>query len=351
MKIVGQRGESDLATVYIGELSGGELIEFVESVQPPIPQSDKWVLIVSTLKGCPVNCPICDAGTSYAGKLSFGEIIGQIDYMVRKRYSDGKVPVSKFKIQFARMGDPAFNPAVLDVLQELPFVYDAPGLLPSISTIAPRGCDDFWEKLTDIKNRLYPGADFVAKNDDFVKFAGSILDLAIAEKPADLEALKALSLDGKVLADVINERSGTIGEKLELAYFDFIKAETVQAYNHFGNNLATLVGFSKADVDEQVAKDVAMQIAAMAPVAVDRDDVPAEVIEQERKIGREKALLEGKPENIVDRIADGMVNKFLKEATLLNQDFTKDSKKTIAQYLKESDKDLKVTGFKRFSVK
>jgi 23S rRNA (adenine2503-C2)-methyltransferase len=116
VKIVGQRGESDLATVYIGELSGGELIEFVESVQPPIPQSEKWVLIVSTLKGCPVNCPICDAGTSYAGKLSFGEIIGQIDYMVRKRYSDGKIPVSKFKIQFARMGDPVFNPAVLNRL-------------------------------------------------------------------------------------------------------------------------------------------------------------------------------------------------------------------------------------------
>ncbi len=160
MKIVGQRGESDLATVYIGELSDGELIEFVESVQPPVPQSEKWVLIVSTLKGCPVNCPICDAGTSYAGKLSFGEIIGQIDYMVRKRYTNGKVPVSKFKIQFARMGDPAFNPAVLDVLQELPFVYDAPGLLPSISTIAPRGCDDFWDKLTYVKNRLYGNGRF-----------------------------------------------------------------------------------------------------------------------------------------------------------------------------------------------
>jgi len=160
VKIAGHRGESDLATVYIGELEDGEFIEFVESVQPPIPQNKKWVLIVSTLKGCPVNCPICDAGTSYAGKLSFEEIIGQIDYMVRKRYSDGKVPVLKFKIQFARMGDPAFNPAVLDVLRELPCVYDAPGLLPSISTIAPRGCDDFWDKLTDVKNRLYPDGRF-----------------------------------------------------------------------------------------------------------------------------------------------------------------------------------------------
>jgi elongation factor Ts len=193
--------------------------------------------------------------------------------------------------------------------------------------------------------------DFVAKNEDFVKFAGSILDLAIAKKPADLEALKALTLEGKVLADLITEKSGTIGEKLELAYFDFIQAEKVQAYNHIGNNLATIVGFNKADVTEQVAKDVAMQIAAMAPVAVDESGVPAEVIEQERRIGREKALQEGKPAKIVDRIADGMVNKFLKESTLMSQEFTKDSKKTVAQYLKEADKDLKVTGFKRFSVK
>jgi elongation factor Ts len=193
--------------------------------------------------------------------------------------------------------------------------------------------------------------DFVAKNEDFVKFAGSILDLAIAKKPADLEALKALPMEGKPLADLVTEKSGTIGEKLELSYFDFIQADKVQAYNHIGNNLATLVGFNKANVAEQVAKDVAMQIAAMAPVAVDENGVPAEVIEQERRIGREKALQEGKPENIVDRIAEGMVTKFLKESTLLSQEFTKDSKKTVAQYLKEADKDLKVTGFKRFSVK
>jgi elongation factor Ts len=193
--------------------------------------------------------------------------------------------------------------------------------------------------------------DFVAKNSDYVKFASSILDLAIAEKPADLEALKALSMNGKVLEDVITTQSGTIGEKLELAYFGSIEAEKVQAYNHIGNNLATLVGFNKADVQEQVAKDVAMQIAAMAPVAIDEDAVPAEVIAKEKEIGRAKALEEGKPENIVDRIADGMVKKFLKENTLLNQEFTKDNKKTVGQYLKEADKDLKVTGFLRFSVK
>jgi len=193
--------------------------------------------------------------------------------------------------------------------------------------------------------------DFVAKNEDYVKFAASLLDLAVANKPANLEALLALTVDGKALSEVVTDKSGTIGEKLELAYFDFIEAEKVQAYNHFGNNLATLVGFNKADVAEQVAKDVAMQIAAMSPVAVAESDVSEEIIAQERKIGREKALLEGKPENIVDRIADGMVKKFLKENTLLNQEFTKDSKKTVEQYIKEADKDLEVTGFKRFAVK
>jgi elongation factor Ts len=193
--------------------------------------------------------------------------------------------------------------------------------------------------------------DFVAKNEKFVKFTTSILDLAIAEKPADLEALKALTMNGKVLADVITEESGTIGEKLELSYFASIQAEKVQPYNHIGNNLATLVGFNKAGVAEQVAKDVAMQIAAMAPVAVDEDGVSAETIAKEKEIGRAKALEEGKPENIVDRIADGMVKKFLKENTLLNQEFTKDNKKTVGQYIKEADKDLEVTGFLRFSVK
>jgi len=193
--------------------------------------------------------------------------------------------------------------------------------------------------------------DFVAKNENFVKFSTSILDLALAEKPADLEALKALPMEEKTVAELIVEQSGTIGEKLELGYYDHITAEKVQAYNHMGNNLATLVGFNKAEVDEQVAKDVAMQIAAMSPVAVDENDVPAEVIAKEKEIGRAKALQEGKPENIVDRIAEGMVKKFFKENTLLNQEFTKDSKKTVGQYISEADKDLKVTGFKRFSVK
>ena len=193
--------------------------------------------------------------------------------------------------------------------------------------------------------------DFVAKNENFIAFATSILDLALAEKPADLQALKALTLDGKTIDEKVTEQTGVIGEKLELAYYDYVEAEKVVAYNHMGNNLATLVGFNKKDVDEQAAKDVAMQVAAMSPVAIDKDDVPAEAIEKEKALGREKALAEGKPENIVDRIAEGMVNKFVKDNTQLNQEFTKDNKKTVKQYLQESDKELTVTAFKRYSVK
>lgn len=192
--------------------------------------------------------------------------------------------------------------------------------------------------------------DFVAKNDDFVKFAQSILDKAIAEKPADLEALKALQMDGKTIEERVTEQSGVIGEKLELAFFDKLEADYVKEYNHAGNNLATLVGFSKK-VDEQVAKDVAMQIAAMSPVAVGADDVPAETIENEKRIGRDKAIAEGKPENIVDKIAEGMVKKFLKENTLLSQEFTKDSKLTVEEYIKKADPEANVTGFIRFAIK
>ncbi|MBN1131785.1 MAG: elongation factor Ts [Bacteroidales bacterium] len=193
--------------------------------------------------------------------------------------------------------------------------------------------------------------DFVAKNENFVAFAKSILDRALEERPRTLDDLRKLKLEDKSVEEKIIEQTGIIGEKLELTYYDYIESAKVIEYNHFGNNLATLVGFNKADVDNQVAKDVAMQVAAMSPVSIDKDDVPEEIIRKEREIGREKALQEGKPESIVDRIAEGMVQKFLKESTLLNQDFTKDSKKTIAQYLKEADKELKVTGFKRFSIK
>ncbi|MFC2079531.1 radical SAM protein [Candidatus Bipolaricaulota bacterium] len=160
MRIVESTGRDDVAMVYVADIGQGRLIEFVESLQPPIPPEEKWVLIVSVLLGCPIGCPICDAGGHYSGKLSKDEIIGQIDYLIRKRFPSGEVPVEKFKIQFARMGEPALNSAVLDVLEALPAKYHVPGLLPSISTIAPRGTDPFFERLLAIKNDHYGGGRF-----------------------------------------------------------------------------------------------------------------------------------------------------------------------------------------------
>lgn len=155
MKVVAKAGREDIAMVYIAEMRGGKFIEFVESLQPPLHREKKWVLIISTLFGCPVGCRFCDAGVDYHGKLSKDEIISQIDYLVTKRFPNRKVPVEKFKIQFARMGEPSFNQSVLDVLNSLPDFYDASGLMPCISTIAPKGVDRFFERLLEIKKKHY----------------------------------------------------------------------------------------------------------------------------------------------------------------------------------------------------
>ncbi len=149
MRVLARTGNDDIATVSIIETAPERMIECVESVQPPLSREEKWVLIVSTLHGCPVGCSFCDAGNEYHGRLSAEEILFQIDHLVRRRYPDGAVPAKKFKIQFARMGEPAFNPAVLDVLEELPNRYRAPGLAPSLSTVAPHGTDRFFDRLLD----------------------------------------------------------------------------------------------------------------------------------------------------------------------------------------------------------
>lgn len=192
--------------------------------------------------------------------------------------------------------------------------------------------------------------DFVAKNADFIALANKILDLAIAQSPASLDELKSLTLEGGKVGDKVVEYIGIIGEKLDLSYFDKVEADHVQAYIHPGNKLAVLAGFNKAGVDIQVYKDVAMQIAAMNPVALDKESVPQRVIDQELEIGREQARRDGKPEEMIDKIAQGKLTKFYKESTLLNQDFIKDNKMTIKQYLQSAAKDLTVTDFKRYSL-
>jgi 23S rRNA (adenine2503-C2)-methyltransferase len=162
MKILDVFGKEELAKVYVASMrdDSNHLVEFVESTQPPIPQNEKWVLIVSSLFGCPVKCKMCDAGGKFLGKLEADEIIQQIDYMVKKRYPDKKVPVPKFKVQFARMGEPSMNLNVIKALSRLPQIYDAPGLLPSLSTVAPKSGKAFFEKLIDVKNEYYPHGRF-----------------------------------------------------------------------------------------------------------------------------------------------------------------------------------------------
>lgn len=161
MKIVAQAGREDIAIVYIARMDSqngreqGRLIEFVESVQPPLPRDEKWVLIISTLYGCPVGCSFCDAGNYFQGKLTKEDLLSQIDFLIQNRFGKREVPVKKFKIQFSRIGEPAFNENILDVLSLLPSLYDAPGLIPSISTIAPKGGEDFFEKLLEIKKNIY----------------------------------------------------------------------------------------------------------------------------------------------------------------------------------------------------
>ncbi len=157
MRILDQTGDDALATVFVAELPSGARVEMVESLQPPRPRSEKWVLIVSTLDGCPVRCSFCDAGGQYGGKLSAAEILAQVDFLVRRRHPDGAVPSRMLKVQLARMGEPALNPAVLDAL---PSRVQAPGLLPSLSTVAPASCHAFFERLIEVKDRYYAGGRF-----------------------------------------------------------------------------------------------------------------------------------------------------------------------------------------------
>lgn len=192
--------------------------------------------------------------------------------------------------------------------------------------------------------------DFVAKNENFVEFTNNILKSALSKKPENLELLKKISLDGRTIEAQVTEQTGVIGEKLDLSFYGKISAETVVSYIHPGNKLASVVGFSKAGVDQQVARDIAMQVAAMSPVSIDVDSIPQEVIDKELEIAKEKFRLEGKPEAMLDKIAQGALQKWYKEVTLLNQAFIKDSKITVKEYLAQHDKELVITGFERYAL-
>jgi elongation factor Ts len=192
----------------------------------------------------------------------------------------------------------------------------------------------------------------VSKVDDFKTLAKSILEVAVAKNPANAEALAALPLtDGRSILEHITDLTGKIGEKIIIQNYENITADQVVPYIHSNNKLGVLVGFKNTGVDvTEVGKDVAMQIAAMKPVALDKDDVDPKTIEREIEIGKEQARAEGKPEAMLEKIAQGKLNKFYKESTLLNQEFVKDSSKTIAQLLDGTHKGLTASEFKRVSI-
>lgn len=193
--------------------------------------------------------------------------------------------------------------------------------------------------------------DFVAKNDDFQQFGQRILEVAYQHKPASIEDLKALKMDDLTVGEKIVEMVGKIGEKIDIGAYEHLKGEMVVTYLHAGSRLGVLVVLENTNPQaEEAGRDVAMQIAAMNPVALDKDSVDQATIDRELEIGREQARAEGKPENMLDKIAQGKLNKFFKENTLMQQSFVKDPSMTITQYLDSINKGLKVTQFKRVSV-
>ena len=194
--------------------------------------------------------------------------------------------------------------------------------------------------------------DFVAKNDAFRNFVQSLVDVALNNLPATAEELKSLKYDDKLtVEEKITEQVGVIGEKLDLSQYALLKGDTVVAYNHPGNQLATLVALnSGSETAVEAGRQVAMQVAAMSPIALNKDGVDARTIEREIEVGKELAIQEGKPADMAEKIAQGRLTKFFKENTLLSQEFVRDNKVTVEQFLANTEKDLTVTDFKRFSL-
>lgn len=190
--------------------------------------------------------------------------------------------------------------------------------------------------------------DFVAKNADFGKLANGFLDLAIDNSIGSKEDLLAATYEGLTVADKIVEQTGVIGEKLEISSYEVVSAAKVVAYNHPGNQIASIVGLTMDN--EDAGKQVAMQVVAMSPIALDESSVSEEVIAKELEIGKELAIQEGKPAEMAEKIAKGRLNKFFKETTLLNQQFIRDNKMTVKDFLKSENPELTVTDFKRVSL-
>jgi len=257
VKVIASTGSEDVAMVYVVDMGENRLIECVESIQPPISREDKWVLLVSTMFGCPIGCSMCDAGGHYQGKPTKEQILEQVDFLVRKRYPDGNIPAKQFKIQFARMGEPTLNPAVLDVVDELPDLYHAPGLMPSISTVAPKGCDDFLERLMEIKYNRYPNGHFqfqfsIHTTDEALR------DQIIPVKKWSFEQMKAYGdrffapEDRKITLNFALAKDMPVKSQVLLDYFDpkkfLIKITPLNpTYQAMENNLSSYIDPNVAD--------------------------------------------------------------------------------------------------------
>ncbi len=194
--------------------------------------------------------------------------------------------------------------------------------------------------------------DFVAQNQEVIDFAAAILQLAVDNDCADLATLKEMDMNGRPVNENVTDMIGKTGEKMELGSYEVVAGARAFAYTHPGNKIAAIAALNKDSVNDidTIGKDVVMQIAAMSPVAINKDDVDPKIVEKEIEIGKDQARQEGKPEQLLEKIAMGKLNKFFKESTLINQDFIKDSKKTVGQMLQEADKDLTVVDFKRVSL-
>ena len=193
--------------------------------------------------------------------------------------------------------------------------------------------------------------DFVAKNSDFVSYGESILDAAMKNNPASVDELKALKLGDRTITDTLIDQMGRIGEKIDVVDFQNVQADKVIVYNHPGNRLTSIIGFTPAsDAIADAGRDIAMQVAAMAPVAIDKDDVDPTMVEREIEIAKDQIRAEGKPESMIEKIALGKINKFYSEYTLLNQQFIKDEKLNVRQYLEKIDKNARISAMKRVKI-
>jgi elongation factor Ts len=208
------------------------------------------------------------------------------------------------------------------------------------------------DRKTGVIVQLSSETDFVAKNEDFVAFAHKLAEVALANQPESIDAFKALAMDGATVGDKITDQVAKIGEKIDVVKYELVKGDNLVAYIHAGNRLGVLVVLNNApsEANSVAGKDAAMQIAALNPVGVDKADVDPTIIEREIAIGMDQARAEGKPENMLEKIAQGKLGKFYKDNTLLNQEFVKDGSKTVAQMLNEAESGLSVIAFKRVSL-